>query len=212
MRASAVAGAKLMVEIQCMDRRSGGSAPSRARSALTTCYSTGPSSASRSGATARSSRSGLRVLVRVADAARRELLIEFPFPRSPERCSALPAAATLIPFRGREGDGTAGAGGGVGSRVPRAGLSLRRARTGRLNASTSGRFSRPLVAVVRSGRRFEEIGFQQAVEVDHHELHLGVVDGALRGPAPRLFGGGVVGKDADDLDRLLRRSRGSAGP
>jgi hypothetical protein len=40
------------------------------------------------------------------------------------------------------------------------------------------------------------------VEVDHHIFHLGVVHGALRGAAPRIFRALVVREHADEVDRV----------
>ena len=45
-----------------------------------------------------------------------------------------------------------------------------------------------------------EIGLEQAMEVHDDIFHLGIVDGALRGGAPRLFGRGVIGKDTDHVE------------
>ncbi len=36
----------------------------------------------------------------------------------------------------------------------------------------------------------------------HHKLHLGIIDGALCGGAPCLFGAGIIRKHADHLDRI----------
>ena len=46
------------------------------------------------------------------------------------------------------------------------------------------------------------VGVQQAVHVDDEVAHVRVVDAALGGRLPGLVGFGVVGEDADDVERL----------
>lgn len=43
---------------------------------------------------------------------------------------------------------------------------------------------------------------QQAVQVHDHIAHFGIVDSALRGGAPGFFGGFVIGKHANHVDRF----------
>src|SRR5438270_1585926 len=43
---------------------------------------------------------------------------------------------------------------------------------------------------------------QKPMQVDHHVLHLGVVDARLRFAAPGLFGRGIAVIDADEVDRV----------
>lgn|GEM_PF-211229 len=45
------------------------------------------------------------------------------------------------------------------------------------------------------------IGLEQPVQVHHHILHRGVVDGALGVAAPCRLGAGEIGEDADDVER-----------
>lgn len=45
-----------------------------------------------------------------------------------------------------------------------------------------------------------QFGLQQAVEVDHHIAHFGIVHRALRAAAPGIFGARIVRVDADKVD------------
>ena len=54
---------------------------------------------------------------------------------------------------------------------------------------------------LRLGRAaFGQMGFEQAVEMDHHIFHFGIIDGALRSPAPGFFSRGHIGINADHVD------------
>jgi hypothetical protein len=50
------------------------------------------------------------------------------------------------------------------------------------------------------------------VQVDDHIFHLGIVDGALRLAAPRVFGIGIIAVEADEVDRIEIESRVRADP
>ena len=62
---------------------------------------------------------------------------------------------------------------------------------------------RPRVQVARSALtlwRRRVFGLEQAVEVDDDIFHLGVVDGALGGAAPRFLGLGIAVEQPDEVD------------
>ena len=66
----------------------------------------------------------------------------------------------------------------------------------------AGGVARPGLTLVRFGAEpGQQIRLQQPVQVHHHKLHLCIIDGPLRGGAPRLFRARIIGKYTDDLDR-----------
>ena len=67
--------------------------------------------------------------------------------------------------------------------------------------------------LLRSRAMPSALRLQQPVQMDDDIFHLGIVDGALGGAAPGIFGRGVAVVNADQVDRARdRRTRGRAGP
>src|ERR1700752_2655656 len=63
------------------------------------------------------------------------------------------------------------------------------------------RLTSPIRDVRRSAlRRGAGIRLEQPMHVNDEVAHVGVVHGSLRLGLPRRIGGGVVGKDADDVE------------
>ncbi len=56
------------------------------------------------------------------------------------------------------------------------------------------------MAYISSSARVLHLGLEEAVEVDDHVLHLGIVNRALGVGAPGVLGVGVGVEDTDDVD------------